>query len=61
MTPNQIAAQIQSPYSTSVLRNSTDKESMLPILKSYVPPPQGTDGRLYRGTVELGSPNENIS
>ena len=30
----------------------------LPILKSYVGPPQGSDGRLYRGLVDLGSPTE---
>ena len=58
LTPNQITNSMESPFSTNVLKNSIEKETNLPVLKSYVGPPQGSDGRLYRGLVDLGSPTE---
>ena len=58
LTPNQVATSMESQFSQSIFKKEAEKEVALPILKSYVGPPQGSDGRLYRGLVDLGSPTE---
>ena len=37
-----------------------ERERLLPILKAYTGPPQGIDGKIFRGNVGMGHSNDAI-
>ena len=63
LTPTHISGTMETPISSNQAKNMMsntveNKERLLPILKSYTGPPQGIDGKIFRGNVEMGHSND---
>ena len=49
-----------SDQAIRMMSNPVVSKNRLPILKAYTGPPQGIDGKVFRGNVEMGHTNDAV-